>query len=156
MLDHLGSVVGLFSASGVWEGGYSYSPYGETRVASNITSAVVNNTLRYIGGEHDMAGIYKLGARYYDSALGRFTQMDPSGQEAHPYGYSNCNPINSKDVTGLAPTNCSTALLIIGTANGVVWSVAGLLSVTLAGGAVAAAAGLGITFGLSVVSLWCP
>lgn len=106
VLDHLGSVVGLFSASGVWEGGYSYSPYGETRAASTLTSAVINNTLRYITGEHDTAGIYKLGARYYDSTIGRFTQMDPSGQEVHPFGYAGCNPINAKDPSGLASTGC--------------------------------------------------
>ncbi|MDZ8200987.1 RHS repeat-associated core domain-containing protein [Microbacterium sp. SSW1-59] len=98
--DHLGSVVGLFSATGTWIGGYSYSPYGEARFTST-SSVITNNALRYIGEHHDGAGIYKLGARYYDTAQGRFTQMDPSGQEANPYAYASCNPINSSDSSGL-------------------------------------------------------
>lgn len=97
--DHLGSVVGIFSATGTYSGGYSYSPYGESR-ATGTSSAVTTNALRYIGGHHDGGGIYKLGARYYDTSLGRFTQMDPSGQEANPYIYGSPNPINGSDPSG--------------------------------------------------------
>jgi RHS repeat-associated protein len=98
--DLLGSVIGMFSGAGIWEGGYSYSPYGEER-ATSTNSAVVLNNLRYIGGYQESTNLYKLGARYYDATLGRFTQMDPSGQESHPYSYAACNPINAKDPSGL-------------------------------------------------------
>ncbi|MDZ8172873.1 RHS repeat-associated core domain-containing protein [Microbacterium xanthum] len=98
--DHLGSVVGLFSATGTWIGGYSYSPYGEARFTST-SSVITNNALRYIGEHHDGAGIYKLGARHYDAAQGRFTQMDPSGQEKKPYAYAACSPAGSSDPSGL-------------------------------------------------------
>ncbi|WP_310734880.1 RHS repeat-associated core domain-containing protein [Microbacterium halimionae] len=46
--------------------------------------------------------MYKLGARHYEAAQGRFTQMDPSGQERNPSAYASCNPINSADPSGLA------------------------------------------------------
>jgi RHS repeat-associated protein len=97
--DHLGSVVGLFSSTGTFAGGYSYSPYGEAS-ATGTAAAVTTNPLRYIGGRHDSGGIYKLGARYYDTGLGRFTQMDPSGQEPNPYSYANADPVNGKDPSG--------------------------------------------------------
>lgn len=108
--DHLGSVVGMFTSAGAYSGGYSYSPYGESRAASTNAS-VAANSLRYISGHHEGNGIYKLGARYYDTSLGRFTQSDPSGQEKYPYAYGSCNPVNSTDPTGLVTRACAIALL---------------------------------------------
>jgi RHS repeat-associated protein len=99
--DHLGSVVGLFSSTGAFIGGYSYSPYGEAR-SIGTAAAVSANPLRYISGHHEGAGIYKLGARYYDTSLGRFTQMDPSGQEMNPYSYTDGDPVNNADPSGLS------------------------------------------------------
>lgn len=97
--DHLGSTVGLFNGAGAYAGGYSYSPYGEAR-ATSTNSAVVANNLRYIGGHQEGANVYKLGARYYDANLGRFTQMDPTGQEFNPYSYTAGDPINYLDPSG--------------------------------------------------------
>lgn len=108
--DHLGSVVGMFTSAGAYSGGYSYSPYGESR-ATSTNASVAANALRYIGGHHEGGGIYKLGARYYDTSLGRFTQSDPSGQEKYPYAYGSCNPVNSTDPTGLVTRACAIALL---------------------------------------------
>jgi RHS repeat-associated protein len=101
--DALGSVIGLFDKAGAYAGRYSYSPYGETRDAITAGSAADSNSLRYISGYFDRgSGLYKLGARFYDPALGRFTRYDPSGQEANPYSYAGCNPINNSDPTGLS------------------------------------------------------
>nr|WP_243845512.1 RHS repeat-associated core domain-containing protein [Microbacterium halimionae] len=144
--DQLGSVAGLFSATGTWIGGYTYSPYGEARFTST-SSVITNNALRYIGEHHDGAGIYKLGARYYDTAQGRFTQMDPSGQEANPYEYAGCNPVNSIDPSGLAA--CTAAAGIAGVLHGVIWSAAAGAAFT--GGA---SIGAGIVVGLVVGSFW--
>lgn len=44
-------------------------------------NVVTANPLRYVGEIRDTTGLVKLGARYYDPDLGRFTQHDPSGQE---------------------------------------------------------------------------
>jgi RHS repeat-associated protein len=97
--DSLGSVIGMFNTNGMWEGGYSYSPYGEAR-ATSTNAAVTANPLRYIGGYQESANVYKLGARYYDTTTGRFTQMDATGQEANPYGYAEGDPVNKLDPSG--------------------------------------------------------
>ena len=110
--DDLGSVIGLFDRTGAYLGGYSYSPYGEARSTGTNSAVSTNNNLRYIAGYYDSpSGLYKLGARYYDPSLGRFTQMDPSGQEANPYTYGTCNPVNSKDPTGLASWTTASRVL---------------------------------------------
>ncbi|WP_374492083.1 RHS repeat-associated core domain-containing protein [Streptomyces sp. ICN903] len=63
---------------------------------------------RFTGTYLDPTGLCKMGARYYDPHLGRFTQPDPSGQETNPYLYATGDPINRTDPTGL--TSFSEAL----------------------------------------------
>ncbi len=103
VLDATDSVIGVFDATGTFTGGYSYSPYGELRAATN--HPVLNdNPLRFTSGLWDAtAGLYRLGARYYDPSLGRFTQYDPTGQEPNPYLYAAGNPANFVDPTGTKP-----------------------------------------------------
>ncbi|WP_316289088.1 RHS repeat-associated core domain-containing protein [Clavibacter michiganensis] len=114
--DHLKSVIGMFSGTGIWEGGYSYSPYGEERAAA-ADGPLALNSLRYIGGYQESKDLYKMGARYYDASLGRFTQYDPSGQESQPYAYAACDPINAKDPSGLECIGTiATSVLAVGTA----------------------------------------
>jgi hypothetical protein len=48
---------------------------------------------------YDIA-LLKLGARYYDPTLGRFTQPDPAGQGPNPYAYAGDDPANHTDPTG--------------------------------------------------------
>ncbi|ROQ30280.1 RHS repeat-associated protein [Frondihabitans sp. PhB188] len=104
--DALGSVIGLFSSTGSYTGGYSYSPYGELRASTTNGTAANNavvaaNPLRYIGGYFDSgSSLYKLGARYYDPTVGRFTQVDPSGQSQNQYLYASDDPINGSDSSG--------------------------------------------------------
>jgi RHS repeat-associated protein len=102
VLDSLGSVVGLFDKIGSFGGGYSYAPYGETRASSN-NAATNSNALRYIAGYFDSSvNLYRLGARYYDTDQGRFTQFDPSGQEGNSYAYAASEPVGNLDPTGLS------------------------------------------------------
>ncbi|MCP9956811.1 RHS repeat-associated core domain-containing protein [Streptomyces sudanensis] len=56
---------------------------------------------RFAGAYLDPTGLYKMGARYYDPALGRFTQPNPSGQETNPYPYVEGDPVNRTGPTGL-------------------------------------------------------
>ncbi|WP_369125309.1 RHS repeat-associated core domain-containing protein [Cryobacterium sp. GrIS_2_6] len=69
-----------------------------------MTSAgawAANNPWRYAGGYKEVStGYTKFGARNYNPAIGRFTQTDPSRQEANRYAYAGCNPISGKDPTG--------------------------------------------------------
>jgi RHS repeat-associated protein len=56
---------------------YTYDPYGNTIATTGTTP------WQYAGGYHDSAtGLYKFGARYYNSLYARWTQLDPSGQSA--------------------------------------------------------------------------
>lgn len=63
-------------------------------------------------------GYYKIGLRYYDNTLGRWTQTDPAERainpmqpaEAQPYNYSGCNPTNQTDPTG-ALSDCFVSSL---------------------------------------------
>jgi RHS repeat-associated protein len=132
VLDNLGSTVGMFSGTGSYDGGYSYSPYGESR-ATSTSSAVTINPVRYTGQYNDSTGLYKLGARYYDPSLGRFTQFDQSGQESNPFSYATCNPINATDPTGLDALGCGAGILgIIASTVGLAASVVTLILSTAA------------------------
>jgi RHS repeat-associated protein len=148
--DDQGSIVGLFSGTGNYYGGYSYSPYGEIR-SRTINTYVNLNPIRYIG---QIEG--KLGARYYDASIGRFTQMDPSGQEKNPYAYAGCNPISNSDPTGLAISPCGAAAAWLGIGSAVLGVAAlvlapftGGVSIPLAAGALGAlSTATGITGGV--------
>ncbi|MGK5497427.1 RHS repeat-associated core domain-containing protein [Streptomyces sp. URMC 125] len=97
--DVQGSVIGLVDASGKRSATYAYGPYGEERTA---TGTAAGQPYRYTGTYLDPSGLYTMGARYYDPALGRFTQPDPSGREANPYAYASGDPVNRTDPMGTA------------------------------------------------------
>ncbi|MFJ1895846.1 MULTISPECIES: RHS repeat-associated core domain-containing protein [unclassified Streptomyces] len=76
---------------------YDYNPRGETRATTNESAP---QPYRYAGAYQDPTQLYKMGARYYDTNLGRFTQTDPSGQETNPYLYAAGDPVNLIDPDG--------------------------------------------------------
>lgn len=95
--DRQGSTISLVSATGVQRNKYSYDPYGVSRAKTET----VTNPWQYIGGQLDAStGLYHLQARYYDPTIGRFTQPDPSGQEANSYAYASGDPVNMSDPSG--------------------------------------------------------
>jgi len=63
--------------SGKVAASYSYEPFGKLK----SSTGTVTNPYRWLGGlgvYHDTTtGLYKMGTRYNDPALGRFTQVDP-------------------------------------------------------------------------------
>ena len=105
LLDGLGSITGLTDSNGARVASYSYDAYGQTTSMSTSTVGV-NNPWRYVGAYQDGTGLYKMGARYYDPTLGRFTQQDPIFNPLDPkswnrYTYAGNDPINFSDLTGL-------------------------------------------------------
>ncbi|MGW5623592.1 RHS repeat-associated core domain-containing protein [Streptomyces olivaceus] len=96
LTDAQNSVIGLVDPSGKRTATYSYGPYGETRANSGT-----DQPFHYTSGYLDPSGLYKMGARYYDPNLGRFTQPDPSGKENNAYLYAAGDPINRSDPSGL-------------------------------------------------------
>src|SRR5260370_10950001 len=82
---------------------YQYDPY------CNLTSSTgsVANPWRFAAGYFDSSTrLYKDGTRYYDSAIGRWTQQDPlRGSLADPtslnrYLYVSDDPVNFTDPSG--------------------------------------------------------
>ena len=101
LLDGLGSVVAVTDGSGNVTNSYTYDPYGAT--TESASSGAVANPWRYTGQYQDLStGLYKMGARYYQPELGRWTQPDPSGQDANAYLYVGGNPVNFVDPSGLS------------------------------------------------------
>ncbi|MQL62894.1 hypothetical protein F6Q10_09805 [Streptomyces vinaceus] len=99
LTDATGNVLGLVDDSGKRTHIYAYAPTGPPR--GTTAEAVPPQPYRYAGAYADPTGLYKMGHRYYDPTLGRFTQPDPSGQESNPYLYAAGDPINNSDPHGL-------------------------------------------------------
>lgn len=106
--DHLGSTNSVTNQGGCCSGSVieqseqTYYPYGLTR-----TDEFVSVHHQYTSQELDgSTGLYFYNARYYDPALGRFTQPDtivpdPTDPQAlNRYSYVRNNPINYIDPTG--------------------------------------------------------
>ncbi len=104
-----GSVAALTGSSGSVTHSYAYDPYGMT---TETTSSSGVNPWRYAGQYQDTAtGLYKMGAGYYQPALGRWTQQDPSGQVANAYLYGGNNPVNFVDPTGFIGISTFTDII---------------------------------------------
>ena len=102
LFDGLGSVVAVTNANGGVTNSYTYDPFGVT-TETKATLTNVANPWRYAGQYFDTTtAMYKMGARYYQPELGRWTQPDPSGLDANAYLYVGGNPPNFIDPTGLA------------------------------------------------------
>ncbi|MFF4490480.1 RHS repeat-associated core domain-containing protein [Streptomyces sp. NPDC001544] len=95
LTDAQNSVIGMVDTTGKRTATYTYGPYGEQR-----TNTGTQQPFRYTSAYLDPSGLYKMGARYYDPALGRFTQPDPSGKEGNAYLYAQGDPVNRTDPTG--------------------------------------------------------
>ncbi|MFF9894435.1 RHS repeat-associated core domain-containing protein [Streptomyces longispororuber] len=147
LTDVQGSVIGLVDAGGKRTATYSYGPYGEAR-----TTTGTNQPYRYTGTYLDPSGLYKMGARYYDPHLGRFTQPDPSGKESNPYAYAAGDPVNridpsGLDFLGLDKKQWGNALGVAGTVVGAA-ALAPVGGVGVAVGAAALSTGLGVAGGV--------
>jgi RHS repeat-associated protein len=96
--DALGSVRQLTDEAGEITLAKSYLPYGEA--IDEVGSAA--STYGYTGEWVDeYTNLVFLRARWYAPETGRFTQIDPSRQERNLYLYTNSNPVNHTDPTGL-------------------------------------------------------
>ena len=101
--DGLGSVRALSDLTGTLTDNYDYEAFGEVL---NKTGDTENNYL-FTGEQFDTKlNQYYLRARYYNHAVGRFTQMDTwqgvnsDPQTLHKYLYAHADPINNIDPTG--------------------------------------------------------
>lgn len=113
LTDIANSVVGTVNSAGTKTATYAYDPYGRTRTATGTIATT--NLFRFDGGLYNPStGAYKFGARYYDPAIGRFTQPDPSGQETNRYAFAGDNPVNAVDTTGFVVVALSASACVGG------------------------------------------
>ena len=101
LFDGLGSVVALTDSAGNIATTYKYEPFGKLVTS---TGTVVNKW-RWQGAEgayfDTWTGLYKMGERFYDEGLGRFSQVDPiPGGGLNAYDYSLQDPVNYSDCDG--------------------------------------------------------
>ncbi|MFJ4833823.1 RHS repeat domain-containing protein [Streptomyces sp. NPDC088747] len=86
-----------------------YKPFGEQR---GSTALAAGTDRGFLGkAEDDSTGLSLLGARMYDASLGRFLSPDPLSvpddpQSMSAYSYSNNDPVNFADPTGLRLADC--------------------------------------------------
>jgi RHS repeat-associated protein len=79
---------------------FRYGPFGDSLAA---TGGVGVARLRYKGAYYDgYTGLYRMGVRYYDPAVGRFISEDPAGLEAgiNPYTFAANMPVEGYDPSG--------------------------------------------------------
>jgi RHS repeat-associated protein len=100
--DHLNTPRQLTNATKQLVWNWGYTPFGDNQPNSITTSPVFN--LRYPGQYYDPESKlhYNIN-RYYDPAMGRYTQSDPIGLNGgiNTYTYVGGNAINYIDPTGL-------------------------------------------------------
>jgi RHS repeat-associated protein len=104
LTDHLGSTAML--VSGTITGELRYKAYGQVRDSWGITTT----TKYHFTGQREEStiGLYFYNARWYDPALGRFTQADTvvpqpgNPQTLNRYSYATNNPLRYTDPSGHA------------------------------------------------------
>ena len=91
------SVIALTDAQGTRLTRYRYTPYGKPIGSPPPPSEPIRFQGAYLDTE---TGLYAMRARYYDPAVGRFTQADPIS--AYPsYAFAGEDPITNRDPSGL-------------------------------------------------------
>jgi len=109
LFDGLGSIVGITDSIGKEVNGYVYDPFGQ--IVAQKEQSGLNNPWKFAGGYLDSStSLYKFGVRYYDPALGRWTQQDPVGAG---YVYAGDNPVNAVDPSGKVEVFLETTWNII-------------------------------------------
>ncbi|MER7585625.1 RHS repeat-associated core domain-containing protein [Kitasatospora sp. NPDC097691] len=111
--DHHGTGILALDGSTLTESRRPADPFGNPRGTQPTTWAGDHG---FVGGTKDDAtGLTNLGAREYQPATGRFLNPDPivdleSPQQWNAYAYSNNNPVNLSDPSGLHFEECGNGM----------------------------------------------
>ncbi len=107
--DHLGNNRIVTDAAAAVVQSTQYYPFG-TAFAEGTTAEQGKQPYKYNGKELDQMhglNLYDYSARYYESAIGRFTTVDPLAEKYYsisPYAYCANNPLKFVDPTGMSYT----------------------------------------------------
>ncbi len=166
-LDHLGSPQTVTTGSGTVFRQIRYDPYGTVRGRWSVTHAPTGLTAQdrreFTGYELDpLTQLSHAGAREYDPALATFLTHDPAREFASPYTYTNWDPVNLADPSGMCVWDlCIAEAILIGaaigfTANAIQAAVSGasvgevFKAGAIGAGLGAVGAGVGIVVGSAV------
>ncbi|MFF3110276.1 RHS repeat-associated core domain-containing protein [Kitasatospora sp. NPDC057904] len=91
----------------------SFDPFGAARGAGSLSTPWSGNKGFVNGLKDDTTGFTNLGARQYQPTTGRFLSPDPILDAKDPlqwnaYAYSNNDPVNRDDPSGLKSPECGT------------------------------------------------
>src|SRR5690606_30739827 len=103
--DLLGSTRAVVQ-SGVIVESYDYDPWGVLMAGRTLAGPTREG---FTGKERDETGLDYFGFRYYMSAVGRWTTLDPPADSFpswSPYNYVENNPLSYSDPFGLSPEDC--------------------------------------------------
>ncbi|HEU0228235.1 MAG TPA: RHS repeat-associated core domain-containing protein, partial [Arachidicoccus soli] len=116
--DHLGSIRVVVNETGNIVNSDDYDPWGMILNGRSTIVAYNNAKYKFIGKERDKeTGYDYFGARYYDSRIGRWMQVEPLYKkhlEWNPYNYVLDNPLSLIDPDGkqIAPSNINFGMPI--------------------------------------------
>jgi RHS repeat-associated protein len=101
--DHQGTTQYSFRASDLSSTQRRTTPFGDIR---GTAPASWPSSRGFVGGVDDQSGLVHIGAREYDSTLGRFVSVDPEfnvddSQSWHGYAYADNTPVTASDPSGL-------------------------------------------------------
>ena len=108
--DHLGNIKMTVNTSGTPLSWDDYYPFGSIMSGRSANNSGIDGRYKFTGKERDIAingaetGYDYFGARYYDSWLGRWMQIDPLAEKYpgwSPYNYDLNNAVNNFDPDGL-------------------------------------------------------
>ncbi|MFD5435128.1 RHS repeat-associated core domain-containing protein [Kitasatospora sp. NPDC127067] len=111
--DHHGTGTGSIDLATTATTRRTSDPFGNPRGNQPAPGTWIG-TKGYIGGtKDDTTNLTNIGARQYQPTTGRFISPDPILDQTNPqqwnaYAYSNNNPINLSDPSGLIPLGCGT------------------------------------------------
>ena len=128
------NITALVSYTGTVLERYQYDAYGNVTVCDAGWNALAsnasqyNNTILFAGCQLDAnTGLYLMGARWYDSALGRFISRDPTGYAGSPlnlYEYCGDNPLGNTDPSGTSYASVNPVSTVFGAGLGALYAVA--------------------------------
>lgn len=113
-VDSLNSSSVMTNSAGAITQTLDYFPFGQIRIDTKPAGSTFNEQRKYIGQEFDAdTNLSYLNARYYNSAISRFTSQDPvfwnfdsnwlaDPQNQNAYAYARNNPITLSDPSGNA------------------------------------------------------
>jgi RHS repeat-associated protein len=105
--DHHGTAQISINAVGQATSIRRETPFGALRQTTGTWPSAMDKG--FVGGTNDNTGLTHLGAREYDTLIGRFISVDPvmdnkDPQQMHGYAYANNAPATAIDANGMWPS----------------------------------------------------